>query len=302
LPEGGRHLRRAAILAISLQTVISAATYLVAKGTLLVLNPFQVAALRFALATTVMTLLAARRPGFLALGRRPQLFVLGLLAIPLNQLLFLTGIRLSTPTHAALLYALTPGFVFLLSVLLGRERASGLRIAGLLTALAGVFWVLSEKGLDLSRGVLRGDLLMLAAVLCWSVYSVMAKPLATRHGALPVTAWAFLWGTLVYLPLGWWHLRGMDPSAVPWAVWAGILYLALLTSVVAYFLWSWSLKHLEATQVAIFIDLQPPLTAALSSLFFHEPMTQGLVLGGALTLVGVTLTTRPARRPSPGLA
>lgn len=288
-PESARR-RRVAILALALHTLLSAGTYLAAKGTLQTLDPLHVALFRFVTATGIMTALALPMRSFRALAREKRLIGLGLLTVPLNQLLFLEGIQLSTPTHAALLYSLTPGTVFALSLALRTEPFDRLRAAGLLAALAGVLWVLAERGLDLSRGPLRGDLLIFGAMVSWSVFSVLAKPLVARHGAIPVTAWTFIWGTAAFLPLGLWSIRSLDPSSVTPAAWGGILYLAILTSVVAYFLWSWCLKRLDATQVAIFTDLQVPLTAALSGWLFHEAMTRALVYGGLVTLAGVTLT------------
>lgn len=288
-----------ALLAVTLHTLISAGTYLVAKGTLLALAPMHVALFRFVVATLVMTLLAWRHPSFSKLRGERSLIILGILAIPTNQVLFLVGISISTPTHAALLYSLTPGVVLIMSLMLRTERLDPLRTVGLAVALAGAFWVLADRGLNLTEGPLRGDLLIFGAVACWSLFSVLAKPLATRHGALPVTAWSFIWGTLLFLPAGLWHVRVLDISTVPLAAWGGILYLAVPTSVVAYLLWNWALKWIDATQVAIFTNLQPPLTAVFSALIFKEDMTTGLILGGLLTLAGVTMTNiKGSNRPS----
>lgn len=293
-PEPGIHQGRIkpgeAVVAVTAHTLIAAGTYIVAKGTLLALAPMHVAFFRFLLATLVMTLMARRDPEFSKLLGERKLILLGFLAIPANQVLFLVGINLSTATHAALLYSLTPGVVLLLSLVMGTERLDPLRTVGLVLALVGALWVLTERGLDLDRGPLMGDLLIFGAVVAWSLFSVLAKPLATKHGALPVTAWSFIWGTLMFLPLGLWHIRSLDAAAVPMAAWGGILYLAVPTSVVAYLLWNWALKWIDATQVAIFMNLQPPLTAVMSALIFKEEMTAGLILGGLVTLAGVTIT------------
>src|SRR5512138_2356285 len=170
------------------QSAISAGTFLAAKRAVGELSPFEVALFRFALAGVFYA--ALWRWSGVRIPRRDLLALagLGVLAIPVNQGLFLYGMTLTTPGHGALLYALAPVFVFLLARWRLGERATALEVAGVALALAGVVVVLVGRGAvtaaaDAGRGV-RGDLLILLAVLAWSFYGVAAKPYAERYGAL----------------------------------------------------------------------------------------------------------------------
>ena len=121
-----------------LHTVLSAATYLWAKSALREIPPLPLGLLRFCGASACLAALLFRlRPP----GRRMppreawgKLFWLSLVAVPVNQGFFLTGLALSTAAHAALLYTLTPVFVLLLAQALVREVPGARTVAGTLIA------------------------------------------------------------------------------------------------------------------------------------------------------------------------
>src|SRR6185503_5460167 len=104
-------------------------------------------------------------------GILKRLALLGLLAGPVNQGLFFFGLERSTAAHAALLFALTPLGVYLLSLLQGREQASPRSLMGLFLALGGVIVLLLGRGLAEASEPLWGDLILLGSVAGWVLYS-----------------------------------------------------------------------------------------------------------------------------------
>ena len=282
-------------LAMLLHSVISAGTYLAAKRAVAELSPFEVALFRFSLAGAFYA--ALWRASRVRIARRDLLPLagLGVLAIPVNQGLFLYGMSLTTAGHGALLYALAPVFVFLFARGRLGERATALEAAGVGLAFAGVVVVLVGRGavgLDLAGRGLEGDLLVLAAVVAWSFFAVASKPYAERYGAPASTGAAIAAGSGVYLPAG---LALSDLGAfarVSRGGWASLLYLALLASVAAYLLYAWALRRAEAGRVAIWSNTQPVLTAALAWALHGEAVTASFVAGGAMVIAGVVLTER----------
>ena len=287
-----------------LHTALSAGSYLCGKTALREIPPLPLGLLRFLGASVLLSLLLLRvRPP----GQRmppksawPQLLVLSFVVVPVSQGFFQTGLALSTAAHAALLYSLTPLFVLLLAQALRRELP-GLRTAlGTLIALAGTLYVLAWRGLDLSRGPLVGDLLLLVAVIAWALFTAEGRPLVTAHGPLPVIAWTLIAGTAMYLPLGVASLAA--PGAVQRiahasrAAWFGVGYLILVTSVIAYLLWYWALAHLPAARVAVFTNLQPLATAVLAHLFLGEHVTPQFIGGALVVISGVVLAQLRAPR------
>lgn len=281
--------------AMAAQTLISAGTFLVAKAVMGVLLPREVMWLRFVLAAVAYAALlpALGRPLLPPAGDRGRVLALAALGLPLNQGGLLLGLSLSTPAHAAILYALTPVMVLLIARLALGERVSPRKLAGVGVAFAGVTLVLLERGLAAERGALAGDLLILVAVISWAGYTVLARPLAMRHGAATTTGWTLLAGGALLAPLTPAVLRGpAELAQVPAPTWAGVAYLVLLTSVAAYLLWSFALRRLEAGKVAVFTNLQPPATALLSWAILGEQITAPVIAGGLLVLSGVTLSQR----------
>ena len=274
-----------------LHSVLSAGTYLAAKLALSELSPWEVALARFVLAALCYAALMWRRR--VAIPRRDLLglVALGVVAIPLNQGLFLAGLASSTPAHAALLYALTPIFVFLLARWKLGEPATLPKLGGIALAFAGVVVVLGGGGLTAS-GTLRGDLLILLAVIAWAIFAVAGKRYAEQYGALVTTGAAVIFGTLVYLPFGLVLSSAASFGRLSPAGWASLVYLVVVTSVISYLLYYWALRRAEASRVAVWSNLQPVLTAPLAWLLLGDPMGAGLVVGGALVLGGVLLTQR----------
>jgi drug/metabolite transporter (DMT)-like permease len=90
--------------------------------------------------------------------------------------------------------------------------------------------------------------------------------------------------------------RGLAWAGVPWEGWAGLLYMALLASVVAYLIFYWALRHLAASRLAAFTYIQPVLATLLGIEYLGERLTKNVVIGGALILAGVYLAERMPRR------
>ncbi|HEY4770801.1 MAG TPA: DMT family transporter [Myxococcales bacterium] len=283
--------------ALLAHTLVSAANYLFAKRALMEIPALPLGLLRFAGASLLLIVLLRRaRPKGQRMPPREwrkRLLFLSLIGVPVNQGLFLTGLQLSTATHAALLYTLTPLFVLLLAQALHREFPGWRTALGAALALGGTVYVLLQRGLDVSGGPLIGDLVLFVAVIAWTVYTVEGRDVVGKLGALPTIAWTIIGGTLLYLPLGLGALlipayRADIARASP-AAWWGVVYLIVMTSVVAYLLWSWALAHLAAVRVAVFNNLQPLATALMAQVFLGERVTAGFFAAAAVVIAGVLI-------------
>jgi drug/metabolite transporter (DMT)-like permease len=278
-----------------LHSVISAGTYLAAKRALGELSPWELALVRFSLAGLFYAVLVARNR--VPISRRDLwgLAALGVVAIPVNQGFFLYGMSLTTPGHGALLYALTPIFVFILARWRLGERATRLKLLGIATAFAGVVVVLLGRGALGAAGAasrLLGDLLILLAVVAWAVFAVWGKVYAERYGVRTMTGVAITIGSLLYLPLGL-ALSDLSAFARLSAVgWGTVAYLVVITSIVAYLIYYWAMKQTDASRVAIWSNLQPVLTAVGAWALYGEPITAAFLVGGGMVLAGVVLTER----------
>ena len=288
-------------LVMLLHSALSAGTYIAAKRALGELSPFELALARFSIAGLVYGGLLLWRPRPVSRRDLLAMCALGFVAIPLNQGLFLFGLSLTTPGHAALLYAMTPIFVFVLALARREERSSPWKSVGIAVAFAGAAVVLVARGqlagqVDGARALL-GDLLILLAVISWAVYAVWGKPYAMRYGVITTTGVTIVAGSLLYLPFGLLFSRAASFRALSPVGWGSVAYLVVLTSVVSYLLYYWALAREDASRVAIWSNTQPVLTAVLAWALYGDPLTPSFVAGGGLVILGVVMTQqRPSRR------
>jgi len=219
-----------------------------------------------------------------------KLIYLGILNIPMNQLLYLEGIKYTTPANSALLYAMTPALVFLFTLLVHREAPSLWKITGIIVAFTGVALIIfEEEGGVLGSQHTLGNILIFVAVVAWSLYTMYGRDLVRKYGALRVTGLNMILGTLIYLPIG---VVASDLTAIhsmKVAIWEEILYLGIFASVINYVLWFFALGRLQTSKVAIFQNLQPVMTTIMALALGKVVFTLQLFGGGILALIGVII-------------
>jgi drug/metabolite transporter (DMT)-like permease len=274
------------------QSLLASGTHLVAKATVTDIDPLTLTFLRTTLAGTILLAFSLLRKGHLRVDRedRNRFLLLSALGVPLNQFLFLTGLHLSKATNAALFYGATPALVMLLSVFLRKEEPSGIRFGGVIIAFAGILIVVFERGLNFGDDTIVGDALLIAAVVAWTFYTVLGKEMIKKYGHLHTTSVVLVWGMAMYLPIGLFNAVKFDYSGLTGGDLAGIAYLAIATSIVAYLIWYYALGRLAPSKVAVFANIQPILTMVLAWLILGEVLTPRFLVGAAVTLAGVLIT------------
>lgn len=216
-----------------------------------------------------------------------RLFLLGLLNVPLNQFLYLNGIKYTTPANSALLYAMTPALVFLFTAILHSERPSMKKGIGIAMAFVGVSIIMIEHGAELKPEHTTGNILIFIAVMAWSLFTLLGRPLVLKYGAVYITGLNMIIGTLLYLPFGLLSSSVAGISAMSFVSWTEVAYLALIASVANYILWYLALGKLVATRVAIFQNLQPIITTVMAIYLGRMVLTGQFVAGGLLAMVGL---------------
>jgi drug/metabolite transporter (DMT)-like permease len=177
------------------------------------------------------------------------------------------------------------------------------QVVGVFLSLGGVGLALVEGGVGRQGGLetLAGDALMLVTALCGAAYAVLARRAFARFGALTVTTYAMLLGTLLLLPFGLAEgLVGVLPRLDGQTV-ALLAFLGIFGGALGFFLWTFALTRLTPTQVAVYIDLNPLVAMVLAAVLLAERLTVAFAAGFGLVLLGVLLVNWPKRtrqRPS----
>ncbi|MCC7399228.1 MAG: DMT family transporter [Planctomycetes bacterium] len=262
---------------------------------------------RMLAATTVLVplalLLRRRSAGWPRPAAWLGLVVAALFGIVLNQILFTAGLAHTTPEHSAVINAGIPTWTLLVAVLAGQERLGWRRVLAIVLALGGVCWLLGVDRLlagdgpssaDAARGdTVYGDLLTVANSIVFAVHLVLLRRLGRGIDPWLSTAVMFASGALM---IGIWSgpaVAAADLVAVTTApvLWFA-LYAVLFSTVLTYLLNTWALRHTHSSQVAIYINLQPLVAAALHTAL-GAPFPGGRFFGAlALIAAGLWLQSR----------
>lgn len=164
-------------------------------------------------------------------------------------------------------------------------------IGGTLLALAGMALVIFDRnGVQLS---VKGDLLAIGAALCWAVYSLFMGQMTREYGAVTATRKVFFYGLLTILPF----LGGVKECFSPailgqTEVWANLLFLGLIASLVCFIGWNKVMEKLGNVTSTNYVYLNPIFTLLTAMAFLGERMTPLAALGCAAILAGVVWAGR----------
>lgn len=226
------------------------------------------------------------------LQEMPLLISLGLFGIALNQVLFILGMARTTVAHASLIVATTPVTVLLLAWLKGQEHFSARKILGLATAFGGIAVLNLMPGRAERGATLTGDLLVFAATVTFSVYTVAGKEIAFQHGSITINTLGFLAAAAALAPVAWFVGRDFQWGQTPVGAWICLVYMAVCGSVLAYLIFNYALGKISASRAASFSYSQPLIATLIGVAVLGEPVTWGIALSGLLVLSGVWLVGR----------
>jgi len=170
------------------------------------------------------------------------LALVGVLGHFIYQLCFMGGLSRTTVSNSSLILGCSPIVVTFLSAAVGHERVNGWHWTGALLSLVGIY-LLAGRGAEISQATLTGDALCLAAVVCWSIYTVASRPLLERHSPMTLTGYSMAFGTLPYVALGMTDLRRLDWGAVSLSAWIALACSATFALYVAYLIWYTSVQR-----------------------------------------------------------
>jgi drug/metabolite transporter (DMT)-like permease len=257
------------------------------------LSPPALALLRVASATLLFLVLQRSLP--VERIRREdygRFAVYAVFGVVLNQLLYITALSFTTATAAQTLMVMGPAMTLLVALVLRREASTRGKWAGIALAGSGALYLV---GVDVATGSGVGNLMVLLNVASFSVYLVISRDALQRYSPLTVITWVFVFGTIGIAPWGmvalWQQAAGMSALTL-WAM----AWIVVVPTVAGYYLNLWALKRVESSVVAIFVYLQPVVTAALALPLLGERISPRLIPAAALIFAGVWVSARVGKQ------
>jgi drug/metabolite transporter (DMT)-like permease len=256
------------------------------------IQPFGLNFLRVSSAVVLFWLLYMLKPTVWRIDRSdiPRFLLCALTGVAINQLLFIKGLTLTTPVHAALLILVTPVFILLIAIALKRETVTMGKAAGFVLGITGAsLLILSKEQTAIAGNMPLGDLLVTVNAISYAFYFVLVKPLMLKYSALHVIRWVFTFGLLMVTPfcigeVFTAHWSAFQPEHI-----AALLFVLLGATFFAYLFTAFGLQHLSPSATGSYIYLQPLFSAIISSMFFREALTFNKLLSAVFIFAGVYL-------------
>ncbi len=285
--------KQKALIFILLTSILGGATQAVTKIGLAQFPPLSFAFIRFLFAGIIVTPFLLKTNFFKEFKQLIPFSLLG----TINIGFFILGIKTTTATIGQLLYAGVPLLTALFLFLLFKERLTRRKELGILIGFVGVAFVallpVIDKGAKFS-GDLLGNMLIGIGVISWSLYMTYSKKKLQSFSPFVVTS-AFIWVTCFALfPLfvidlvtypNWW--QSLTFSGV-----LSLSYITIISTVIVYLFNQYAIKHGGSILASMQFYLVPIFAYLSASFLLGEQLTTGLIVGGALALLGVYITTK----------
>lgn len=216
-----------------------------------------------------------------------------------------TALEYTLVQNVSLLTSLSPLITALLvGLIYTNEKPGKGMLLGSVIAFAGVVCVIFNSPVEEGGFVFHpvGDFLSLAAAFSWSVYSLVLRRLSANYDSWFMTRKTFFYGIITALPFLIFSPPLNNPVTLfsNFAVVGNLLFLGIGASMVAYLLWSLTIKYLGAVKANNFMYFQMIVTLIASRLILGEEITATGVTGCLLIIgglwVGDVLTRRSKNR------
>ena len=218
----------------------------------------------------------------------PFLLVLSALSVAAYNTLLYQGLLSTTAINSFLINTLRPSIIVLLSIIFFRQGITLLQSLGFSLAFIGTITIVvrgdSSRLLNLDFNI--GDLWILAATVCWAIYTVLLKKRPKMH-ATSFLAFTVILGILMLFPFYVWETIFIKPTPLRVETVGGVLYLAVISSIVAYLCYNRAVEIGGANKAGQVSYMLPIVGSGLAILLLGEKFEFYHVIGFPLILAGV---------------
>lgn len=290
------------LIEASLVTFLWSTSYVMIKIGLKEINPLAFAAYRYVIASLVLLfpfLYQLKKGGITRIGLHDValLLFLGFAGFFIAQGLQFFGLYYLNSVTVTFILNLTPIFVLVLGVFFRNERPSRVQLIGIALTLSGVFFFFYGALPDIE--MITGVLITLISGVGWAIYMVVSRYYLGRNheNVVALTSISMLFGGLMLISA---TAITENIVEVSFSCWITILWLSIVNTAVAFFLWNHALKSLKAVEQSILQNTMLIQITVLAFYFLREPISTQKILGMAIIFIGVLIVQLKARKkPAP---
>ena len=222
------------------------------------------------------------------------IIICAIFGMGLNMITALNGLYNSTPINSSIITTLAPIFIFLISVILLKEKISKRKYAGVFIGFIGTLTLilLNEKSLENAPNINLGNFYLFINSISYALYFVLVKPLTEKYNMITIMKWLFLFSLFINMPFGLVEFMQVEWVEINNTSFIKIFYVVFCTTFLVYLLNLYALKNLKATTVGMFIYLQPVIGILFAIYRGADKLTIPDISSVLLVFAGVYLVSK----------
>ncbi|KVG77001.1 multidrug DMT transporter permease [Burkholderia ubonensis] len=236
-------------------------------------------------------------------GEWLNLFLQAFFGTFMFTLLMLNGVQRTSAVAAGVITSTIPAVVALFAWLILREKPNGRALVSIALAIVGVVTINFANGgataTGATAGSLTGNLLMLGAVCCESIYVILSRRLTQTLAPIDICAYTHLFGLLLMLPLGAGAMWHFNYASVPASIWALVVWYGLSASIFSFWMWMKGIRHVPGSLAGVFSAVLPVAAAVYGIVFLGERPTLAHGFALACVVTGIVLASLRVKRTPP---
>ncbi|PFE94799.1 EamA family transporter [Bacillus thuringiensis] len=278
--------------------IFTGGTFNASKYAVQYFEAIHIAAWRFGIAAFVMLCLLKIRKDFdleVWMQNRTYYLLLGIVGVFGFNFFFFLGMKYTEAVNGALIMATNPLVTTLLASVILREKIVKRQAIGMLLALIGVVFVLTQVSFTILQHLSfsKGDFYILLGNICWALYGVLGRRFIKTGNPIQTTTI----GALAFIIISSTQKSIVPVLEIPWLAWGAILFMAIGMSVLGYLWWNNGIAQIGAARTSLFFNLVPVVTILIS---FIEGVniTSAQSVGMILVITGVLYSSGFIQRKS----
>ena len=229
------------------------------------------------------------------------IIVLSFLNFMLSNALSTWGVKYISAGLGSIIGATFPLWLVVIGLFNNKKSIPVKAIAGFLLGFGGICVIFYEHLHDfVNSNFLFGIFVSLAATWSWAFGTLYTKKHARSFNPYFSFGLQMIISGLVILAICEPTKLSIPLKNIPWQSWIAIGYLVIFSSVLSFVAYLYALQHLSAEQTSIYAYINPIVAVTFGAILFGEKLTAFIVVGGAITLIGVYLINHALRNNSPG--
>ncbi|MGC8565222.1 MAG: DMT family transporter [Thermoplasmata archaeon] len=215
------------------------------------------------------------------------IILMTLIGLTIYQFFYNAGASDISAGLASILISTEPIFIYLISIVVFKERLSILKISGILISFFGIVFIFYSGSGEITK-IIAIIFILIASVL-WSLYTIISKFILYKYDPYLIISIVTIFGAISLMPI----LPTMSTEIIKMNTIEtfSLIFLVIFATFLAPIFNFKGLKLLSATNAGVFYYLQPVFTVLSAYFLINEPLTLTIIIGGILVISGVVLVS-----------